>query len=113
MARQPKDRRSGDTEERSSVPITPAERHLAALAAEGRERQAAALAAEKAEARRIEREERREVEKLGRANVRNSLLDSPRGKAPPLLAIAVVLVVAGAVRRRIRPYRQLTRRAAG
>lgn len=72
-----------------------ADGHLAALAAEGRERQAAALAAEAAEARRIERRERREAERLGRGHVRASLLDSPRGNAPPLLALAIAAVVAG------------------
>ena len=61
---------------------------LAALAAEGRERQAAALAAEEAEERRIRRKEARELERLLRPNIRLALLDSPRGKAPPLTAIA-------------------------
>ncbi|HSU17269.1 hypothetical protein [Longimicrobium sp.] len=78
-----------------SHPERAAERHLAALADEGRARQAAALAEEKAEARRIERRERREVERLGRANIRNALLDSPRRSAPPLLTIASAAVVAG------------------
>jgi len=75
---------------------TPAER-VAALAEEGRVRQAAALAAEEAEERRIERSERRQVERLGREHVRNALLDSPRGPSPPLLAIACGLAVLGAV----------------
>jgi MFS family permease len=70
---------------------------LAALAAEGRARQAAALAAEAAEARRIERAERREVERLGRAYVRAALLERPRGRALPLLPIAMGMVVAGTV----------------
>jgi hypothetical protein len=73
------------------------QRRLAALAAEGRERQAAALVAEEAEERRIRREERRELERLLRPNIRLSLLDSPRGKAPPLTAIACGLVVLGTV----------------
>jgi len=76
-------------------PASEADRHLAALAAEGRERQAAALAEEAAEARRREREERRAVERLGRGHVRNSLLDSPRGAAPPLLWITSGAVVIG------------------
>jgi hypothetical protein len=79
------------------VPAGDAEARLAALAAEGRERQAAALAAEKAEARRIERRERREVERLGRSNVREALLERPHGKALPLLPIAMGMVVAGSV----------------
>jgi hypothetical protein len=70
---------------------------LSALAAEGRERQAAALAAEEAEERRIRRAERRELERLTRPNIRLALLDSPRGKAPPLTAIACGLVVLGTV----------------
>ena len=77
------------------APLTPAQRHVAELAAEGRRQQAEALAAEKAEARRIERQERREVERLGRANVRAAVLDSPRGPAPPLLAIASGAVIVG------------------
>jgi hypothetical protein len=76
-------------------PATAAERRLASLAAEGRERQAAALAAEEAEERRIRRQEQRELERLTRPNVRNSLLDSPRGSAPPLLTIACSAVVLG------------------
>lgn len=76
-------------------PHAPAERRLAALAAEGRDRQARALAAEQEEARRIERRERREAELLGRGYVRAALLDSPRGPAPPLLPMAVVSVLAG------------------
>jgi hypothetical protein len=79
------------------APIGEAEARLAALAAEGRERQAAALAAEKAEARRIERRERREVERLGRGYVAGALLERPRGKALPLLYIAMGMVVAGTV----------------
>jgi hypothetical protein len=70
-------------------------RSLTELAAEGRERQASALAAEATEARRMELRERREVERLGRGNVRASLLDSPRGAAPPLLALAVGAVIVG------------------
>lgn len=78
-------------------PATAEQRHLAALAAEGRERQAAALAAEEAEERRIRRQERRELERLTRPNIRLALLDSPRGKAPPLTAIACAIVVVGTV----------------
>lgn len=78
------------------VAMTPAQRHLAELAGEGRERQAAALAAEKAEERRIERRVRRDVERFGRATIRATLLDSPRGAAPPrLLGIATGAMVAG------------------
>jgi hypothetical protein len=80
-----------------AAPSASAAERLAALAAEGRERQAAALAAEAAEERRIRRQEQRELERLLRPNVRASLLDSPRGKAPPLLAIACVAVVLGTV----------------
>jgi hypothetical protein len=76
---------------------TGAAERLAALAAEGRELQAAALAAEEAEERRIRGQERRELERLLRPNIRRSLLDSPRGKAPPLTAIACGLVVLGTV----------------
>jgi len=68
---------------------------LTELAAEGRERQAAALAAEAAETRRIEMQERRELQRLGRGNARASLLDSPRGAAPPLLALASGAVILG------------------
>jgi hypothetical protein len=75
---------------------TPAER-VAALAEEGRVRQAAALAAEEAEERRIQRQERRQVERLGREHVRNALLDSPRGPSPPLLPIFGGAVVLGTV----------------
>ena len=82
-----------------SEPVRPteAESRLAALAAEGRARQAAALAAEEAEARRIERRERREVERLGRGNVADALLERPRGPALPLLRISMGMVVAGSV----------------
>jgi hypothetical protein len=83
---------SGDGEMDEPAPFS---RSLAELAAEGRERQAAALAAEADEARRMELRERHEVERLGRGNVRASLLDSPRGAAPPLLALACVAVAAG------------------
>jgi hypothetical protein len=75
---------------------TPAER-VAALAEGGRGRRAAALAAEVAEERRIQRLERRTVERLGRAHVRNALLDSPRGASPPLPAIFGGAVVLGTV----------------
>ena len=85
---------SGDSEADEPAP-PPVSRSLAELAAEGHERQAAALEAEEAEGRRIERRERRAVERLGRANVRNALLDSPRGAAPPLLAFAIAAVVVG------------------
>jgi|GEM_PF-1940329 len=68
---------------------------LAELAREGRERQAAALAADQAEERRAEREERRQLERLGRGNVRNALLDSPRGRGFPILRTAIAGVVAG------------------
>ncbi|HEU4453210.1 MAG TPA: hypothetical protein VFR81_09115 [Longimicrobium sp.] len=95
MAGEPVDPAGGDADLLRRA--TPAERRVAALAEEGRVRQAAALAAEKAEERRIERSERRQVERLGRANVRNSLLDSPRGPAPPLLALACGAVVLGTV----------------
>lgn len=78
-----------------TVSPSPADARLAALAREGRERQAAALAADKAEERRTERRERREAERLGRGNVRNALLDSPRGPSFPILRAAIVGVVAG------------------
>jgi hypothetical protein len=84
----------GDDELDEPAPV-PVSRSLAELAAEGRERQAAALAAEADEARRMDLRERREVERLGRANVRASLLDSPRGAAPPLLPLASGAVVLG------------------
>jgi len=79
------------------APPTEAASQLAALAAEGRARQGAALAAEAGEARRVELRERREVERLGRGYVRGALLESPRGAAPPLLPIAMAMVVAGTV----------------
>jgi hypothetical protein len=78
---------------------------LVELAAEGRERQAAALAAERAETRRIERRERRQAERLGRANVRAALLDAPRGAAPPLLPIFGGAVVAGTLLLILGPHR--------
>ncbi|MFL5539823.1 MAG: GNAT family N-acetyltransferase [Longimicrobiaceae bacterium] len=81
----------------SSVAAPDAASRLAALAAEGRARQAAALAAEADEARRSEMRERREVERLGRGYVRAALLESPRGAAPPLLPVAMAMVVAGTV----------------
>jgi hypothetical protein len=87
----------GDGAGESLRPATPAERRLVELAEEGRGRQAAALAAEEAEERRIQRLERRHVERLGRTHVRNSLLDGPRGPAPPLLAMACGAVVLGTV----------------
>lgn len=74
-----------------------ADRHVARLAAEGRERQAAALAAEAAEQRRIEREERRRLERLLRPNVRASLLDSPRGTVPPLRTLCGGTALVGMV----------------
>ena len=82
-----------------SEPVRPTEAvsRLAALAAEGRARQAAALSEEKAEARRIERRERREVERLGRGNVATALFENPRGSALPLLRICMGMVVAGSV----------------
>jgi hypothetical protein len=79
------------------VPAAEAGSRLAELAAEGRARQAAALAAEAAEARRIERAERRAVERLGRGYVRAALLERPRGRALPLLPVAMGMVVAGTV----------------
>jgi len=68
---------------------------LEALAREGREQQAAALALEAAEERRTALRERREVERLGRVNVRNALLDSPRGPSLPILRIALGAVIVG------------------
>lgn len=85
------------TDDDAPAPLTPAQRHLAELAAEGRRQQTSAIDAEEAESRRVERQERREVERLGRANVRAALLESPRGAAPPLLAISIGCVVAGTV----------------
>jgi len=72
-----------------------ADARLAELAREGRERQAAALAADEAEERRAEREERRQLERLGRGNVRNALLDSPRGWGFPILRTTIAGVLAG------------------
>jgi hypothetical protein len=85
-------------------PPPPVPRSLAELAAEGRERQAAALAAERAETRRIERRERREVERLGRANVRAALADTLRGNAP-LVAVLDSVVVAGTLLLILGPHR--------
>ncbi|HEX7240346.1 MAG TPA: hypothetical protein VF263_08785, partial [Longimicrobiaceae bacterium] len=79
------------------VPTTDPEARLADLAAEGRQRQAAALALEEAEARRIERRERREAERMGRGNVLTALVESPRAPALPLLRIFTVLLVASSV----------------
>ncbi|HET7464494.1 MAG TPA: hypothetical protein VFJ82_24760 [Longimicrobium sp.] len=70
---------------------------LEALAREGRERHAAALAREAAEERRTALRERRQVERLGRVNVRNALLDSPPGPSLPILRIAIGAVVVGTV----------------
>jgi hypothetical protein len=80
-----------------SNPTNEATSRLAALAAEGRQRQAAALAAEAAEEQRIERRRRREVERLGRSNVANALLERSRGPALPLLRFSIALVVTGTV----------------
>ena len=79
------------------LPTTDPEARLADLAAEGRDRQAAALALEEAEARRIERRERREAERMGRGNVLTALVESPRGPAIPLLRVFTALLVASSV----------------
>ena len=75
--------------------VNDADARLAGLAREGRERQAAALAASEAEERRAALRERREAERLGRGNVARALLDSPRGPSVPILRIAMTGVVAG------------------
>ncbi|HEX8905859.1 MAG TPA: hypothetical protein VF771_13495 [Longimicrobiaceae bacterium] len=86
-------------------PPLPVPRSLAELAAEGRQRQAAALAAEREEARRGERRERREVELLGRENVRAALADALRGNAL-LVAVFEGVVVAGTLLLILGPHRQ-------
>jgi len=78
-------------------PPAGARARLEALAREGREHQAAALAREAAEERRAALRERRQVERLGRANVRNALLDSPPGPSIPILRITLAAVVAGTI----------------
>jgi hypothetical protein len=68
---------------------------LLRLAAEGHELRRGTAAREAERAEDEARRERRELDRLGRGYIRNALADSPRGSAPPLLAISMVLVVAG------------------
>jgi hypothetical protein len=76
-------------------PQADARARLEALAREGRQQRAAALAREAAGERRAALRERRRVERLGRANVRTALLDSPPGPPFPILRIAMAAVVVG------------------
>jgi hypothetical protein len=75
--------------------LTVDEAALAALAAEGRERQRLAVAAEEREARRTEFRERREALHAGRGYARRALTELPRGRALSLFPIASVLVIVG------------------